>query len=272
MAYELKYGLNEDIASLFSGAKGEDDVDTAVKGLENAKKLADALKKASQEEYAAKKALYDKVKGQETNKSVIILAGGDGDAAEETENGKFKIGTLIPKWGGDSGFIAPEEFGDIKKADQVLQDVDQAITDVQTKGGSGGGEENKSSQTLADEFIAGNEGFKVISAEEKDAKVTVNNPETGEDEEMPKYEGAKDFKGKKEDGSDDVVVWVAKEINYSENSSAQVSATNDNVSEEEAVCEKCGEVHEGECATHEAVTESFAFKSGSVADRFRSLM
>lgn len=46
----------------------------------------------------------------------------------------------------------------------------------------------------------------------------------------------------------------------------------ESVSEEEAVCEKCGEVHEGECATHEAVTESFAFKSSSVADRFRSLM
>lgn len=47
---------------------------------------------------------------------------------------------------------------------------------------------------------------------------------------------------------------------------------NESVSEEEAVCEKCGEVHEGECAAHEAVTESFAFKTGSVADRFRSLM
>ena len=31
----------------------------------------------------------------------------------------------------------------------------------------------------------------------------------------PQYGGQKDFKGKKEDGSDDDVVWVAKEIDYS---------------------------------------------------------
>ena len=76
----------------------------------------------------------------------------------------------------------------------------------------------KTSKQLADEFIAGNEGFKVIT--DKGATVGVTNPETGEEEQKPKYEGEKDFTGKKEDGSDDDVVTVGKEINYTENQSA----------------------------------------------------
>ena len=77
----------------------------------------------------------------------------------------------------------------------------------------------KTSKQLADEFIAGNEGFKVIT--DKGATVGVTNPETGEEEQKPKYEGEKDFKGKKEDGSDDDAVTVGKEISYSETASAK---------------------------------------------------
>lgn len=257
--------LESAVSDLFSKAKAKSDEAALAK----AKELATSAKAAATAELEAVAALANKIKGKEVTKSVVGLAGGDMDKAQEGEGG-FTLGEFIPKYGDGSTLKKPEELSAVQAADQVLQDVDQAIADAK-EAGKGGGEENKSSQTLADEFIAGNEGFKVISAEEKDAKVTVNNPETGEDEEKPKYEGVKEFKGKKEDGSDDEPIIVAKEINYSENSSAQVSA-GDNVSEEEAVCEKCGEVHEGECATHEAVTESFAFKSGSVADRFRSLM
>lgn len=84
-----------------------------------------------------------------------------------------------------------------------------------------------------------------------------------------KWKDAQTFKGKDKEGKDTEETVIYALPNTDENAG---TATGDNVSEEEAVCEKCGEVHEGECATSEAVTESFAFKSGSVADRFRSLM
>ena len=82
----------------------------------------------------------------------------------------------------------------------------------------GGGTTEKTSKQLADEYIEGNEGFEVV--QNKDEEVTVNNPDTGEDEQKPKYEGQKEFKGKKEDGSDDDSVWVAKPIQYSDTQSA----------------------------------------------------
>jgi len=131
---------------------------------------------------------------------------------------------------------------DSAKFDTKIAELQQKITDL-----DGGGNNEKTSKQLADEFIADNEGFKVVSAEEKDAKVTVRNAETDQDEEKPKYEGQKDFKGKKEDGSDDDVVWVAKPIPYTETSSVNVPAG-------------------------KPLTESFGFQSASIADRFRNLM
>jgi enamine deaminase RidA (YjgF/YER057c/UK114 family) len=73
----------------------------------------------------------------------------------------------------------------------------------------------KTSKQLADEFITDNEGFKVIT--DKGAEVPVTNPDTEEEEQKPKYEGEQDFTGKKEDGSDDDVVTVGKEIDYTNN-------------------------------------------------------
>lgn len=249
LAYELTYDLNEDIATFFSGAKGEDDVDTAVKQLDAVKKLAAELKAAAAEEYKAKKALYDKVKGQETNKSIIVLAGGEGDKAEETESGKFKMGALIPKWGGDAGFIAPEEYADIKKSDEVLNNVDQAITDVQTKGGSGGEDDlSKSAEDVAKEALG----------DQFDAHQKISDPEemtpeqTDEDGNViapakKKWKDVKSYKGKDAEGND-----TAEEVMY--------ALPND--TETESVNVPAGE----------PLTESFAFKSSSVADRFRSLM
>ena len=78
----------------------------------------------------------------------------------------------------------------------------------------------KTSQQLADDFIADNEGFKVISAEDKTVMVKVKNEESGEEEDKPKYGDFKEFKGKKEDDSDDETIIVAKEINYADMQSA----------------------------------------------------
>ena len=95
--------------------------------------------------------------------------------------------------------------------EEPFDDIDGPEDDEET-------ETAKTSQQLADEYIAGNEGFEVV--QNKDEQVGVTNPETGEEEQKPKYEGAKEFKGKKEDGSDDDSVWVAKPINYAETASA----------------------------------------------------
>jgi hypothetical protein len=108
---------------------------------------------------------------------------------------------------------------DSTKFDTKIAELQQKITDLE----GGGGANEKTSQELADEFIKDKEGFKVVSAEEKDEEIPVRNAD-GEDEQKPKYEGQKDFKGKKEDGSDDDVVWVAKEISYPENQSVNVPA------------------------------------------------
>lgn len=111
-----------------------------------------------------------------------------------------------------------------KKADAAAEGEDETkfdtkITELQGKitalDDDDGGTAEKTSKQLADDFIADNEDFKVVSAEEKDAEVPVRNAETDEDEQKPQYGGQKDFTGKKEDGSDDDVVWVAKEIDYS---------------------------------------------------------
>ena len=107
---------------------------------------------------------------------------------------------------------------DSTKFDTKIAELQQKITDLD----GGGGTTEKTSQQLADEFIADNEGFKVIT--DKGAEVTVRNADTGEDEQKPKYEGEKDFTGKKEDGTDDDVVTVGKEIPYSETASVNVPA------------------------------------------------
>jgi hypothetical protein len=196
---------------------------------------------------AAKKAQLTKAK-ENTKKAQEAIKGLEADVASAAEGDEKKAAkeALLRK---------KIEIQELKKIEAGIEDKDTSKMDAEIQKlnneisnlSSSGGNNEKTSQQLADEFIADNEGFEVVSAEEKDAEIPVRNPDTGEDEQKPKYEGQKDFKGKKEDGSDDDVVWVAKPIPYTETSSVNVPAG-------------------------EPITESFAFKSGSVADRFRSLM
>lgn len=199
--------LESAVGDLFSKAKSKADV----AGLNKAKELATAMKGAATAELEAVSALANKIKGKEVTKSVIGLAGGDMDKAQEGEGG-FKLGEFIPKYGEGANLKKAEDLAAVKSADEVLQAVDQAIIDAEEEPE---GETEKTSKQLADDFIAGDEGegFKVIT--DKGAEVPVPNPETGEDEQKPKYEDEQDFTGKKEDGSDDDVVTVAKEIDYS---------------------------------------------------------
>lgn len=212
--------LNEDIMALYTGAKK----DGNVADISKAKTLAAKLKAVEAEVYKAKKALYTKVAAATvTNKSIIDLAGGDPKKAGGKE-GEWKMGELKAKWGGAEGFISPEDYAPIKNAQEIEDNADKAIEDAELKKQQGEPKE-KTSQQLADEFIAGNEGFAVVT--DKDATVGVTNAETGEEEQKPKYEGAKDFTGKKEDGSDDDVVTVAKEIDYSDDNSANTGGGTD---------------------------------------------
>ena len=128
----LSFLIETEILNLFTKAKGDEDKEEAKKNLETAKKLSAAVKKASGEEWKAKKALHDKVAAapKVTTKSLITLAGGDADAAQEVDGG-YKLGALIPKWGGEEGFISAEEFSPIKKAIEVENGVDQAIKDLE---------------------------------------------------------------------------------------------------------------------------------------------
>ena len=112
-----------------------------------------------------------------------------------------------------------------KKADAAAEGEDETkfdtkITELQgditaLDDDDDGGTTEKTSQQLADDFIADNEGFAVIS--DKGATVPVTNPDTEEEEQKPRYESEQDFTGKKEDGSDDEVVTVGKEIDYTNN-------------------------------------------------------
>lgn len=127
-------GLNESVSELekvISNAKSKNND----KVLTKAKELATKYKTAAEAEFNAVKALYDKIQGKEVVKSVITLAGGDAEKAQEGSNG-FKIGALIQKFGGDSGFIAPEDFGSVKSSQAILDTIDQDIQDA--KNGSGG--------------------------------------------------------------------------------------------------------------------------------------
>ena len=172
----FKFLVESKILSLFTKAKGEQNKEnlTAAKG------LAAAVKKASGEEWKAKKALHDKVAAAKfvSSKAIITLAGGDADSAQEVDGG-YKLGELIPKWGGSAGFIAAEEFGPIKKALEVEDGVDQAIVDAEKGGGAKGKEDKKK---LEDAIT----GFK--------DEISALQPEAGADAVNPKVKAAIEVK------------------------------------------------------------------------------
>lgn len=120
--------LNESVSELekvISDAKSKNND----KVLTKAKELAAKYKTAAEAEFNAVKTIYDKIQGKEVVKSVITLAGGDAEKAQEGSNG-FKIGGLIQKFGGDSGFIAPEDFKSVKSSQDILDAIDQDIQDA----------------------------------------------------------------------------------------------------------------------------------------------
>lgn len=189
-------------------------VDTVDNALKDFKALLDTFDNIKSDTEKAIEAAQDAQDDAKTALDIVDAGDVEGTKAAQKTYFEAQIATQNAKKAD-----AEANNEDSTKFDTKIAELQQKITDLDR-----GPDENKTSQQLADEFIADKEGFKVVSAEEKEAKVPVRNAETGEDEQKPKYEGQKDFKGKKEDGSDDDVVWVAKEISYSETASVNVPA------------------------------------------------
>ncbi len=178
------------VADLFSKAKGANDEAALAK----AKSLAGKLKVAADAEYKAKVALVNKIKGKEVPKTIVILAGGDGDSAKEGENG-YTLGEFIPKWGGGSEFVKPEEFGPMKDVTEVEANIEDAIAAAK--------EANKEGETETDTLTDEQKGK--IADMEKDISKTqellsqAQNPEDGSEPDAGKITGLQDTLKKKED-------------------------------------------------------------------------
>jgi hypothetical protein len=194
---------------------------------------------------AAKKAQLTKAK-ENTKKAEEAIKGLEADvtsAAEGDEKKAAKEALLRKKI----------EIQELKKIEAGLQDKDtskmdaeiQRLNDEISNLSSGGGDDlSKSPQEVANEFIAQNPDYKIVENPDEEVSYTEN----GEEKSMKKWTDLQDKFGKDAEGNDtEEVVKVGKLAEVPENSSVNVPVG-------------------------EPLTESFAFKSGSVADRFRSLM
>ena len=158
--------VSEDLSSAVTAVGDDEGKLTKLKG------LFDKLKQAKEAEHAAKETLYNKVKGSGgvTTKAAITLAGGDPEKAAE-KDGKWEIGPLIKKWGGDTGFI---------KADEYVKDVTDAIKKVEDKeAGAGEVEAEPKPRELTDK-----EKERLTKAEAGLAKAK----EAGDAEKVKRYE------------------------------------------------------------------------------------
>lgn len=263
--------LNESVSEL------EKIIDTAKSNnnnevLSKAKELAAKYKAAAEAEYNAVKALYDKIQGKEVVKSVITLAGGDDEKAKEGSNG-FEIGPLIKKFGGDAGFITPEDFGGIKSSQQILDKIDQAPEPEEEEGK--GGEERTAEQIQQEiDDIKQQINDKTDYLDSKREKT--ENSEAGQEyakvnskydtlRSTPKEERAEDHEDQLQalkDRMDQI------EQDYRENDplGKELTAIESEIkSLKDQYAEKQQELKNLQ-------KESFAFKSGSVADKFRRLL
>jgi len=278
------------VADLFSKAKSANDEAALAK----AKSLAAKLKAAADAEYKAKAALVNKIKGKEVPKTIVILAGGDGDSAKEGENG-YTLGEFIPKWGGGSEFVKPEDYGPMKDVEEVEANVDQAIADAK--------EANKEKGAPADDTDKDDEKYEMTD----DDRLKVSDEETQRDERQAQLDAelAKPEEERNQDKIDGLKAGIAKNNQDIADIKAGKKAGNESVEIEEGNAfgaaraeaiakgektfkvgdeeydvesvdaedkENAEEYAEEEGIATEAVTESASFKMGSVADRFRSLM
>ena len=135
--FDIETILESTLTDLYSASKSR----ANVAGLAKAKELAAKFKQAGTAKIEAQRALADKIKGQEVTKTVVIIAGGDGDAAKEGENG-YTLTTFIKSLGGGNDMISAEEYATVKDAIEIEGEVDQAITDAEEGKSNDGYNEN----------------------------------------------------------------------------------------------------------------------------------
>lgn len=210
-----------------------DAVDQAVQQYSAKIAKADAAKKAQETEIKNK---ITKAKEEVKDLEGDVETADDKKAAKEAVlRKKIEVETLNKE-------LAVSQDKDPAKYDSNIQSLEQEIANLSS---GGGGDQAQSASDAANEFIAENPDFKVVENPDEEVSYTEN----GEEKTMKKWTDVREIKGKDAEGNEvaDDVVKVGKEAQVPENSSNQIK-------------------------DQEVVTESFAFKTGSVADRFRSLM
>jgi hypothetical protein len=254
--------LENSVSDLFSKAKGASDAEA----LTQAKELASKMKTAAAAELAAVTALAGAISGKEVTKSVVGLAGGDMDAAEETEGG-YKLSTFIAKYGGGSSIVGADEFASIKAADEVLADVDAAIASAKEEDDDTGKGKTDPVKTDDDDDKNSKKGmidrYKALIAK------------TDDEEKKQKYQDKIDKLSATEESKfldPDFVAVLEAELLEFENS----------INETEEVAEEAGEGDvevADEVEETEEVEESVEqpkkvklYEGMSIADRFKALM
>lgn len=206
--FDIETILESTLTDLYSASKSR----ANVAGLTKAKELAAKFKQAGTAKIEAQRALADKIKGQEVTKTVIIIAGGDGDAAKEGENG-YTLTTFIKSLGGGNDMISAEEYATVKDAIEIEGEVDQAIIDAEEGTDT---DEAKTAQEVAEAELEDIADYTKVTQEQLDNdKIEVPaTEEGGEPTEKAKWIDVKKFKGKDAEGADtDEEVIYAKEDN-----------------------------------------------------------
>lgn len=204
--FDVETILESTLTDLYSASKSR----ANVAGLTKTKELAAKFKQAGTAKIEAQRALADKIKGKEVTKTVIIIAGGDGDAAKEGENG-YTLTTFIKSLGGGTDIIPTEEFTIVKDAIEVEGEVDDAIAQAESGGGSGETEksaEEVAKDALGDEF---NNYSKITDPEEE----VEDTDDEGNTTTKKKWKDVKIYKGKDAEGADTTEEVVYAKLNES---------------------------------------------------------
>lgn len=198
---------------------------------------------------AAYTELASKLDLDETSGEDEINAAKEASSNLDAALGALGTGVMKKAFGYDNDTDADTALTDFTERESELQSEYKANKAL-TKGSKEDDDLNldddqaKSASEVADEFISQNDGYQKVDKPDEEVTYTEN----GEEKTMKKWTDIQDKYGKDAEGNDtEEVVKVGKLAEVPQNSNVNVPAG-------------------------EPLTESFAFKSGSVADKFRSLM
>ena len=262
--------INEDLATLVSKAKGK----ANKKALQGAIDLGNQLKATREKELELKKVLADKIKGKEVPKSIIQIAGGDPETAEEKETG-FVLKTFIKKFGGGTDMPSPEEFDSVKSVTKEIQTAQDAISQIDgNTGGNDGGDDGGNDGGDDGGNDGGNDGGddgedQLTDEEKQEIRDTIEKLEA----KIASGESKKE--GKPEDIQQKIETSLDAKRRELENLKSQLGESLESYEKTMAILTEMESSIDAilrEYNRIDTITESYAFKSGSVADRFRRLL